>query len=316
MIKHSRGSLLLCLLVAGRAAASADAFERLVDAAARQAPAVARRVNFYKNSRRRAPTAAERKPIVRISTKLLNCAGFFVKNQADEFLIATARHCALYRFEKACKDNDIEVVTAAGSFLGRCESVIAEGRNDDMVVFKARFTAPKKKLLTFIDFLALSAVPAPQGMPLTVIGYPADRYSNGSLTLTENCWANNGTTADSLLTSEERLATQKAADRTRKYFQSKGEDYDAYVGFHKFFSTHSQLQAHNCTTYQGNSGGPFLWSGHPIAFGMPAGSHPDVYREFPETASNNFTTTAGFVRGNRQALERAGVALVDVLPLN
>ncbi len=290
--------------------------ETLAENAARDVPAAARKINFYQNARRRDPSAEELKPIVKINTRMFTCAGFFVKNRANDFLIATARHCALYRFEKVCKEDGVEVITAAGGFRGRCERVIAEGTYDDMVVFKARFSNPDRKILKSIGFLALSAVTAPQGMPLTVIGYPSDQYRNRRLTLTENCWANDGASVNDLLTPAENMATEKAAERSRKYFRTMNEDYEAYIGSHKFMSARAQHQSHNCTTYQGNSGGPFLWSGRSIAFGMPGGSHQDVYRAFPETASNKFLSTVGFARNNRLALEQAGVVLVDVLPSN
>lgn len=271
------------------------------------AATIARKINFFKNATRRDPTALERKAIVNVNSKSA-CAGFFVKNRANDFLIATARHCAAYDFEKACKEGGVDIVTSEG-YKGQCDSVVAEGREDDMVVFKARLIGAPQKILASIDFLKLSAAPAPRDAPLKVIGFPQDEYRDGRMTVTENCWINGGTNVADLLTMEE---LQAVLQRREEMGRDAKEDADL-AAREEFVEEHAQIEFNNCTIYQGNSGGPMTLAGRPIVVGMPYKSVRGVYRLFPETAANRSTSMAGFVRRNRLALEQAGVVIVDKL---
>ncbi|MBI3547799.1 MAG: hypothetical protein HY078_01980 [Elusimicrobia bacterium] len=272
-------------------------------------------VNFFENSTRRDPTFEESRPLVEVFANLMSCAGFLVENAKGEPVIATARHCAAYRFEDACRRGLVSVRLETGGARGVCRRVVVEGTSDDMVVFLAEFPStlsrPREIALRDAAFLRLAESPPPSGARLQVLGYPDDPERARRATVSENCWVNDGPSASTLLTDDERASLAAFFERAAERFRARGFDLEEFLRRFEEVNRTSEVLASNCSIYAGNSGGPILIPGRRAAYGMTGSSVPEVTRPFPSTASNTFYSMSGFVRRHRAELERAGVAIGD-----
>ena len=255
------------------------------------------KTDFFQNSTRHNPDPESNitKAMVRIGFGKSHCSGFFVTNSDHRLFVATARHCADYHFAEACRDGKLKVETFAGKFRGTCSAVIASDDDHDAVIFEAEFANPADQVVEKIRFLDLSTKGAPAGTRLKMFGYPGDAYRNGTLTVTENCWANKGRDSRRYLTvgeasiSQEFSASQESDDWTTRIRNKEN------------------MVAYNCDVYGGNSGGPVLNEDTLDVIGMPATYVMNVYRKLPWQASAWFFTLDRFIQTNAASLEAAGI---------
>lgn len=228
--------------------------------------------HFFENSTRRDPSADEANAIVRLK----GCTGFFVANDQDRLFVMTARHCFGRPYEEAPQrwcDSDLGTVTDANSgAVGKCHRVVAATEKYDLTLLEFKFAEDFRPAATL---RLASFVPALETQ-LHMVGYPADKFRESKLTLTENCWI-----------------VDKSAN-------SPHQDLVDLSG------------RHNCTTYGGNSGGPMIKVGTDIAVGEPFTYRPRNYKEYEADKVEDsafIALMAGFVERHGKELSAAGVVI-------
>lgn len=223
---------------------------------------------FFKNSTRRDATAYEGDHVARAGR---GCSSFFVDNSSGKTFVGSARHCFSFNASSWCSGGG--TFTKNDGEVGRCRRVVAGDSVHDVVLFEVDFpTAP------FAAFRLASWEP-PKGTRLNMIGYPADKYRSGKLTVTENCW---------ILQS-----------RTASPHGGNMNDVSSL---------------HNCTTWGGNSGGPMIQDGQDVVVGLPFTYSPGNYTERAENelrTASHMAQMADFVGTFRSTLEKEGVTISD-----
>ena len=199
-------------------------------------PVVSEGKYFFPQALRRDANAQEKKYIAKLywaPKGILDCTAFFLENNADKMILATAAHCVGFDVLNWCRQGE-----EVGGFVdwegkvGWCENIIAINNKNDLFVFEARYddgSPPPARQET----LKLATFVPPVNTKLKVYGFPADDLRNGTATVTENCWITE-------------------ADAPSPPFQVSDR------------SAH-----HNCTVYFGNSGGPMVIEGTRTVVGMP-----------------------------------------------
>ncbi|MBY0370712.1 serine protease [bacterium] len=222
---------------------------------------------FFSNSTRRDPTEAESQAIAKVP----GCTAFHVSNTSGKHLLITARHCFGYQATNWCKTGEFKKIDGE---TGKCLRLVAGDRQHDIALFEAGFQNPARATYS------LAAQPAAVGTRLQMIGYPADVYRKGALTLTENCWV---------------LKTGVQSPHSRK-------------GIYDISSLH------NCTTYGGNSGGPMIEEGTQVAIGLPFTYMPGDYTQRdPQNlqTSAHLAQMSDFVNTFRPTLVAEGVVIEE-----
>lgn len=257
-------------------------------------------IDFFQGSVRRSPEVDEARPIVRVKVGKNRCAGFFVKNNLNKFIVASARHCAKFEFESACANGAIEVATAVGNYQGRCSKIIASSPIADMLMFEAVFSNPE---LVYRDTtpLALSAQVPSTGQKVKVIGYPSDQMRKSNLTVSDNCQINN---PNPIVWSDLSPAEQESV---RAFYNQKPRNSSEVRAAQQIKTVFGA--AMNCPVYGGNSGGPVMMAGKNIAIGMPSKYWPNIMREFPASKTTSVETTASFVHLHVAAVRNYGIIL-------
>jgi len=206
--------------------------------------------HFFVNSRRRLATAEEQKGIVKVG----GCAGFYVRNNQDQALVMTARHCMNYNPDQWCATGSIFDPTTGMS--RRCVGVALKNDSHDPVIIQVEGKQPDTTFRLALD------APAAETR-LKMLGYPADRYAQvGSLTVSENCWVHSSGLPSPHIGTE---------------YEAKGLLDES---FH-----------HNCSTYGGNSGGPMLVEGTDIVVGLPYTYGKDDFGNQPSDSPKGFAAS-------------------------
>ncbi len=251
-------------------------------------------VVFTENSHRRLPNREEQKKFAAVDR---SCSGFFIKNQNDELLFATASHCKKYDFTNACLRRpgvSIDMTEGFGegvifSHIGNCEKVLIEDRDADFVVMKIRADYPDA-LKKWVHFLTLSKKVPPAGTKLVELGFPGDPKANGAPTVTDNCWI-----IDAKGPTWPRFSAWGSSDvekQTIVVFNTVAHEYE------------------NCSVYGGNSGGPILIEGTDMVIGMPVNYHEGDFELRPAGSEINFLNSAStFINRNRAACDKLGIVI-------
>lgn len=273
---------------------------------------------FFENSKRRDLNDSEKAVLVEIETRAGTCGGFFTENRNRDFLITTARHCAVYYFPEMCQQGKISVTTESGRFKGVCSEVVAEDPKTDIVTFRARFEANQvDQVRAHIAFLRLKATDPRIGTPLKALGYPADPYRLGKSTVTENCWVNGPLRSRSeyyndLLLGYYTQSEIAEVDNANRGWPKGNEGTNAYpdveLRANRVYKS-ALLLGHNCTIYYGNSGGPMMIDKTNEVVGLGSSAVTGIFREIPSSASNSMGRISEFVVNNRSNLQAAGVIL-------
>lgn len=262
--------------------------------------------DFFENAFRRDPTEFEKKSVaffVSVESKdrkVSTCTSFFVENNQNKLFLATARHCAGYKFSEACDKKEFRVHFASDmNIIGQCKSIVAGYIDEDLVIFEAEFNVD---ISNKIAPLKLTYNTPPLKTRLQMIGYPGDKWRNGNLTVTENCWVNDGSRIISYndLDEEAKLAIKKSPHIANKY-ETKME---------RLLSA-KQIY-HNCSVYGGNSGGPIILEGTKYVIGLPSSYWRHFYQNLPPTVSTKMDSTDTFIRKNYSALKQNGITVVDI----
>lgn len=273
---------------------------------------------FSENSIRRDPRGNEARAIARAP----GCTGFFVANRTQKFFLATARHCFAYEMTRNCHAANlangfmpVALLASGDAAIAYCKRVVAGTRQDDMVIIELEFQdvfqryANPEKLAEAVariyqgPVLSLASFTLPTYSQLQMIGYPADTDRRGMLTVTERCWETSGVGKDfftNLPTA--RLGGNVGVIPIDPTLRSSVQELNR------------ELRWHNCSVYGGNSGGPILLYGTRIAVGIPAAYHRQSAAVFSYQLSTFYESTAGFVRRNRSALDRAGIHIEEQIP--
>lgn len=225
---------------------------------------------FFENARRRDATDTEAKFVVRIP----HCTAFFIENNSNQAIVASARHCFAFDPLKFCKNGGS--FTAHDGQIGHCTDILAGDDQHDIVMFRADFSVVPAKEQT----LRVSSFSPELRTPLKMIGYPEDPERRGSLTVTDNCYI-----------------LQQVADSP---FKNRG--------------LLDESARHNCSTFGGNSGGPMIIEGTRIVAGLPLSFNPYDFTRYPadEVITSAFLARMdGFVARNRQILMDAGVVFAE-----
>jgi hypothetical protein len=229
---------------------------------------------FFSNSYvRRDPTLYEASLVLRIET---GCTAFLAENAADKAFVVTAKHCF--------NSDILDWCLGKGGFQDnghtrKCLRVIAWDPGFDIVMFEALMPKTLEKMRT----LQLAAYQPEVGTKLLMIGYPADKYRQGKLSVTENCW----------------ILKKKSPSPW---------------GIGEFGDMSSK---HNCTTYGGNSGGPMIQAGTRIAVGLPFTYYPDYYDLLNSSdlgTAADMAQMLGFVQRHRATLVKEGITIQDSNP--
>lgn len=222
---------------------------------------------LFKNSVRRDPVWHEAAAVVNVG----GCTGFHVTNTAGKHFVMSARHCFKKQATQWCSNG--------GKFrkpdgeIGTCVRVVAGDTRHDIVLFEGAFPSPAQVTLS------LASTPAPERARLQMIGYPADIYRKGKLTVTENCW---------VLQTNVRSPHADLLDTSSR---------------------------HNCSTWGGNSGGPMILEESTVAIGLPFTYYPGNLNlhdaEMISTAAH-LAQMSDFVQTFRTQLESEGVVLDEI----
>jgi V8-like Glu-specific endopeptidase len=229
---------------------------------------------FFENSKRRRANSAEQGMVMRLDN---GCTAFAVKNTADKSLIITARHCVDFDPKSWCANGGGLTDNFGNS--GRCTQIIASTVAKDVMMFESDIDVSKVQGLRLASFVPQKST------RLTMIGYPADNYAKGQLTVTENCW---------ILETEVR-------ENGHKYKTDKTRITD-------------RIASHNCSTYGGNSGGPMILKGSDIVVGLPYSYMPDDYKPRSKADTRTAATMARieeFVKTHGATLKKFGVAIAN-----
>lgn len=205
------------------------------------------------------------------------CTAYFVANNAGKVILGSARHCFGHEEAAWCEK--------PGSFVddkglhGSCIRIVASDPEHDIMLFEASYAGEMGKNRGF----RLAAYHPAIDTRLGMLGYPADRIRQGHATLTENCWV---------------LSDVKGSPFSESTMQDPS-------------------QAHNCSTYGGNSGGPIFIEGSRDVIGLPFTYVPNDYGLRPEDMSPhaaNFASMADFVARHRTLLEAEGILISTLAP--
>ena len=227
---------------------------------------------FFENSVREDSTSKESKWTLKLQN---GCTAFFLKSNNDKAYVATAQHCTGYDIYSWCRMGGI--VETHGGTKGYCTKVIAAKPKYDIVVIETNF----KKVPGTTNGYELASFDPPLHSRLRMIGHPADKYKQGKLTTTSNCWV---------------LKEDKAS-------------------IYPYLFDRSGL--HNCTTYGGNSGGPMVLEGTNAVIGLPFTYIPNNYTlndPWSLKTAAHLAKMSDFVKTHRQALENAKIAIADEIP--
>lgn len=228
--------------------------------------------NLYENSRRIDAPQSERAGIA----LLKGCTGYFLKNDKNKNILATARHCFEYNAPKWCEAGQVQDVSSGAQL--RCKRVIADDGQHDLVVFEMGAGRRDRSK----DF-ELAAFELTSNMRLEMLGHPGDNYNpQRKLKLTQNCWVVNPNVPN-------------------RY------DYPE-VARDKTFT-------HNCSTYGGNSGGPLFLEGTRIAVGLPDTYSRTDYSQRPRDYKvAQGILASGFVSDFANELKNAGISIRSTPP--
>ncbi len=262
------------------------------------------KTDFFENSSRRNASQDEKKSIARFWSLDSKdkpkgwCTAFFIKNNKNKILMATARHCADYKFTEACEKQKFRLELATDrNLIGRCRGIIVGGNQDDLIIFEADF---KKDIRRQIKPLTLGYNTPPKNTKLRMIGYPGDKFRKGRLTVTENCWINDGRRTVEFSDLDEK------ARKAYPTFKTSNEKalLQSYIS--------STILYSNCTVYGGNSGGPVLLEGTNIVIGLPAAYWPEFYLNLNSSISMRIHSSDTFIRRNQTKINENGVEIIDI----
>lgn len=199
------------------------------------------------------------------------CSGFWVKNDGNKSLAATARHClkkitgtrysTLNQIEKLCQDKKIYFTnTKAEKFY--CKKIAIFNKDHDLFIMEVDGKASIKKELV------LSEIDYRYGLPLMSYGYPADPIRKGRATKTFNCHSLSHPVS--------------SVDRVYKRF--------VY---------------HNCSTWGGNSGGPLLIEATDYVIGIPGAYQPRQnvnYKLNRYSETTHLEMVSDFIKNNQKEI--------------
>ncbi len=192
------------------------------------------------------------------------CTAFFIKNSGSLPLVGSARHC----FEA---EGGLEQWCAAGGAVydyqnrkATCSEVIASDSDVDVAIFKLKYDFPVESSYSLATY-----VPA-VGTPMQLIGFPGDEFRKAEATVSENC---------------------KITPYTYLYSSFVSNIQDLSI-------------PHNCSTWGGNSGGPFIVAGTNDVVGLPGSYSPNYH-------SQNWLTGPGFGYDGRVAELNLIQTLID-----
>ncbi|MGE0171958.1 MAG: trypsin-like serine protease [Oligoflexales bacterium] len=192
---------------------------------------------FFENSSRRDPRDDEKLNILKLDL----CTAFLVKNTSGKYFGMSAQHCLLgVKAAEWCASKPL-LHSESGRGTFACKQVIASEPTRDIMIFELNLSSPGTNENVNAGLTLAGFVPA-KDTRLKMIGYPADKFNNGKIQVTENCWIVKSPLPSPLMGALDDLSAN-----------------------------------HNCTTYGGNSGGPMLQEGTDVVIGLPFTYAPDVY---------------------------------------
>lgn len=228
-----------------------------------------------------------------------DCAVFFLdspQNTATESIVATQRHCVQPLASEMTPETWCNPNGAQGGYIkdwetgnvGQCTSIEMLFSDRDLFIFRARINRNTSRVMQLGDFVPSINTRVAQ------MGFPSDLQNspNGDLILTRNCWV---LSIDPVFN----------ADVNESYRREHGQ----FAGGPK--------ARYNCTTVQGNSGGPavidtYPFTGNPqlpVVIGLPVdGSDPWNRPSDPEVGTP-VTHIKGFVDENRAKFNELGIRL-------
>ncbi len=165
------------------------------------------------------------------------CTAFFIKNTSRLPIVGSARHC----FEA---EGGLEQWCADGGALydyqnrkATCSEVVASDTDLDVAIFKLKYDYPVESAYSLATY-----VPA-VGTPMQLIGFPGDEFRKAEATVSENC---------------------EITPYSDLYVSTVGSASDLSI-------------PHNCSTWGGNSGGPFVVAGTNDVVGLPGSYSPNYH---------------------------------------
>ena len=246
------------------------------------------------------------------------CTGFRVLQKKNRFLIATSRHCFKYTEEEACRKNLMKIVPMKDSdfkFIGTCHKIIVSSEKDDLFIMEINIIA-QHAASVFLESAVKEAFPAFKlaaytadvGAPLVMFGFPTDPTRRGRPTVTENCEVMPSTARDGIyfLPPEEQQILMDKSDKARLETPPQILEMAAKLEVVKL--------KHNCSVYNGNSGGPILVQGSKDVLGIPFDYWPEFLKSVPKTYARSMESVAEFVRRHRKVLDDEGIEISEKAP--
>lgn len=265
-----------------------------------------KKVDFYEQSLRGTALQHESASTVKI-TVFSNgdktfCTGYFLKNDRNQYIIASAGHCFFHRVQNLCKAKAF-IVKAESGETGFCKRVVFSAEDTDLVLVEVDFRKEPQN----VSPLVIGNFDVPINTRILAIGYPADRWADGDLRVSRNCWT---------------TSVPEAIDSDWVDALEVRDDHDLWV-------------RHNCSTYEGNSGGPVVLENSNIVTGYSSVStYPkfidkDLFlpaipkdgfwdRVFSNTAiakrKSLYNTWRSFLARYPDVIDREGLAVTNSAP--
>lgn len=224
------------------------------------------------------------------------CTAFFVENDGNLPIVATAQHCAAYDFANACANNQLRFTTEAGKFAASCKRIVSLQPQLDMILVEVYFEN-WREVQSHVGFLRLSAQRVEPQTRLTMMGFPADPARVTQFTTTSNCWASNGR----YVSLEDGTDAEKAYNARFKNNNPVNPKVAAIQ--HRFAARH------NCSVYGGNSGGPIMIEGTRTVLGLPTSYFPGMFTKKSSDLTAGMDSTVDFIEANSEVIQRERIRL-------
>jgi|GEM_PF-2790369 len=230
---------------------------------------------FFENSMRRSSADSDNAAKAILNIADKGCSGFFVSNSGNKNLMGTARHCFEYKPEEWCSSNGRVWDTHIQKWRN-CKRVAVDHNLSEFLILELDGPAP-------LHTLVLNDFKYPVGTRLQILGYPADEYRSRGINVTENCW---------ILKDVAPLSNVPTIPRS-------------------FQETHF---LHNCSTYEGNSGGPMVLEGTSIVVAIPSSYYKNDFLNRNSRPEDSKALVGlelkRFVERKEADLEREGVQIL------